>query len=386
MNYFLPAFFFQADDGIRDYKVTGVQTCALPISAAAQTTDPETPPDPTVEAQEQPADPEAGSAQTDDAVQTAAGADQATTETETIVVPGLRRSLRSAQNIKRNSEQIVDAIVAEDIGKLPDVAVSDTAARIPGVQVERGGGEAGNVLLRGLDESYYTTTYNGREIFTAETRSVALQDFPAGAISAVEAFKTSTANLVEPGLAGLINVRSRRPFDFNGLEIAGSVWANYPQQSRDLKPNFQFLASNRWEVGEGDIGALINFSYTRLHYQDSIRRHAFFIANLAGGRSPDWPEIHYAEADRWRPSINGALQWRPSPDLELYAEGLWQGYREENTDRMWQVPLWGGDAYSNIVIEDGNVISGTVTNPGRCGGGVDCNETYQTQGFQGATK
>ncbi len=353
----------------------------LAFPAAAQVTGPATPPDPTVEAQEQPADPEAGSAQTDDAVQTAAGADQTAAEGDTIVVTGLRRSLQSSQNIKRNSEQIVDAIVAEDIGKLPDITVSDTAARIPGVQVERSGGEASRVLLRGLDRSYYTTTYNGREIFTAETRSVALQDFPAGAISAVEAFKTSTANLVEPGLAGLINVRSRRPFDFSGFEIAGSVWGNYPKQSRDFKPNAQLLLTNRWDVGESEIGALINFSYTRLHYQDSVRRHAFFIADLAGGRSPDWPEIQYFEADRWRPSINGALQWRPNADLELYAEGLWQGYREESTDRMWQQPLWGGSAYSNIVIEDGQVISGTVTNPASC-----CNDTYQTQGFQGATK
>ena len=68
-----------------------------------------------------------------------------------IIVTGLRRSLQSAQNIKRNSTQIIDAVVAEDIGKLPDITVSDTAARIPGVQVERNGGEASRVLLRGLD-------------------------------------------------------------------------------------------------------------------------------------------------------------------------------------------------------------------------------------------
>lgn len=354
------------------WSTSAMAVALIATPAAAQTTDPATPVDPTVEAQEQPADPEAGVAQTDDAA----------VEGDTIVVTGLRRSLRSAQNIKRNSEQIVDAIVAEDIGKLPDITVSDTAARIPGVQVERQGGEASRVLLRGLDRSYYTTTYNGREIFTAETRSVALQDFPAGAISAVEAFKTSTANLVEPGLAGLINVRSRRPFDFSGLEIAGSVWANYPKQSRDLKPNAQFLVSNRWEAGEGDVGALINFSYTRLHYQDSIRRHGFFIANLAGGRSPDWPEIQYAEGDRWRPSVNGALQWRPNADLELYAEGLWQGYREEVTDRLWSQPLWGGASYSNIVFEEGTdqIISGTVTGPRSCCGGSSAD------GFQGATK
>jgi TonB-dependent receptor len=309
-------------------------------------------------------------------------ADAGTTEEDTIVVTGLRQSLRSAQNIRRNSDQIVDAVVAEDIGKLPDVAVSDTAARIPGIQVERSGGEASRVLLRGLDRTFYTTTYNGREIFTAETRSVALQDFPAGGISAIEAFKTSTANLVEPGLAGLINVRSRRPFDFDGFELAGSVWGVYPNQSRDIEPNAQLLLSNRWDVGGGEIGALINFSYTRLHYRDSIRRHGFFIADLAGGRSPDWPEIRYNEAERWRPSINGAIQWRPSPNVELYVEGLWQGFRERSSDRMWAQPLWGGASYENIVFQPGSnrIISGTVNTPTACCGG---NHTW---GFQGATR
>ena len=299
----------------------------------------------------------------------------------TIVVTGIRKSLQSAQSLKKNSTQIVDAVVAEDIGKLPDTTVSDTAARIPGIQVERNGGEASRVLLRGLDRTAYTTTYNGREIFTAETRSVSLQDFPAGAISAVEAYKTSSANLVEPGLAGLINVRSRRPFDFKGFEIAGSVWGAYPNQSRDFQPNAQLLLTDRWHVGGGEIGALINFSYTRFHYKDSVRRHGFFIADLAGGRSPDWPEIHYNEGDRWRPSINGALQWRPSPGVELYAEGLWQGYRENVSDRMWAQPLWncGQAVYSNIVTRPGTneIVSGTVTNP-------SC--PHEAWGFQGATK
>ncbi|HKX91027.1 MAG TPA: TonB-dependent receptor [Sphingomicrobium sp.] len=351
---------------------TLVSIAALATPASAQ--DQPVPPDPTATAQESPADPP----QSPDAPQAPAAS---LSDENTIVVTGLRRSLQSARNVKRNSTQIVDAVVAEDIGKLPDITVSDTAARIPGIQVERNGGEASRVLLRGLDRTFYTTTYNGREIFTAETRSVALQDFPAGAISAVEAFKTSTANLVEPGLAGLINVRSRRPFDFRGFEVAGSVWGNYTNQSEDFKPNAQLLLTDRWRMGDGEMGALINFSYTRLHYQDSVRRHGFFVANLAGGRSPDYPELRYFEGDRWRPSVNGALQWRPSPDVELYAEGLWQGYREELTDRLWQQPLWGGASYSNIVIDDqGRVVSGTVTGAGSCCGG------FQTIGFQGATK
>lgn len=342
--------------------LTAMFAAASPAAAQDQ---PPAQPNPAATAQQGPAQP----------VQNA----DAPADENAIVVTGLRRSLQSARNIKRNSDQIVDAVVAEDIGKLPDITVSDTAARIPGVQVERGGGEANRVLLRGLDNTYYTTTYNGREIFTAETRSVALQDFPAGAIAAVEAFKTSTSNLVEPGIAGLMNVRSRRPFDFQGLEVSGSVWALHPNQSRDTSLNGNLLLSDRWQAGNGEFGALINVSYTRLHYQDSIRRHGFFIANLDGGRSPDWPEIHYNEGDRWRPSVNGALQYR-NGDLDLYFEGLWQGYRERVTDRMFAQPLWncGQAVYSDIVFRPGTneIVSGTVQNPG-CPGAA--------WGFQGAT-
>lgn len=196
------------------WSTSAVAAIVASSSAAAQT------------AQQSPAEP----AQNADAPQSPATT-AGSTDDNAIVVTGMRRSLQSARNVKRNSDQIVDAIVAADIGKLPDIAVSDTAARIPGVQVTRERGEADRVLVRGLDRTYYTTTYNGREIFTAETRSVALQDFPSGAIAAVEAFKTSTANLIEPGIAGLVNVRSRRPFDFKGFELDGSFWELHPRQA-----------------------------------------------------------------------------------------------------------------------------------------------------------
>jgi TonB-dependent receptor len=347
---------------------------ASPAAAAAQ--DQPLPTNPAATAQQNPAEP----TQNADAPQSPA----ATNGTDTgnaIVVTGLRRSLQSARNIKRNSDQIVDAVVAEDIGKLPDITVSDTAARIPGVEVERAGGEANRVLVRGLDNRYYTTTYNSRELFTAETRSVALQDFPAGAVAAIEVFKTSTANLVEPGIAGLVNVRSRRPFDFKGSEISGSVWGIHPNQSRDNSINGNLLLSDRWGMGDGEVGALVNFSYTRLHYKDSIRRNGFFIADLAGGRSPDYPEIHYNEGNRWRPSINGALQYR-NGNIELYAEGLWQGYRERQLDSMWAQPLWGGGSYSNLTFRPGTneIVSGTVNRPGAC-----CGVGGEAWGFKGST-
>jgi iron complex outermembrane recepter protein len=339
---------------------TSAAVLAFGASPALAQDDPNTPPDDTVEAQESPNDPDAGSPQTDDAV--------ASEEGETIVVTGLRRSLRSAQNIKRNSDQIVDAIVAEDIGKLPDVTVAETAARIPGIQVDRARGEAaGQVLLRGLPD--LTTTYNGREIFTAETRSVALGDFPAGGIAAIEAFKSTTANLIEGGIAGLINVRSRRPFDFQDREVSGSFRYTYAKQSGKWDPNGNLLFSDRWDAGDGEMGALLNVSYTQLRYLDSARWNGGVIGNFTTTTgqnfvAPDAVGIFYGSGDRRRPSINGAFQWRPSPGLEFYVDGLWQGYRDRVADRQMDVRLWGGAQFSNLVLRNGNEAQSVRVQPG----------------------
>ena len=293
------------------------------------------------------------------------GSDDAVAE---ITVTGFRESLESAQSIKRQSVQVVDSVVAEDIGKLPDLSVAETSARIPGIQVIRQAGEASRVLVRGLPD--FTTTYNGREIFTAETRVVALQDFPSSNIASLEVFKTSTADLVEPGLAGLVNVRSRRPFDFEGFQLSGSAWGLYTKQGNDFTPNFNLLVTDRWETGIGEIGALLNFSMTEMQYLDSEPSNTDFIADptIDGQvtRFPDIQRLFYRSGNRRRPSANAAIQWQATPELEIYAEGLYQGFRNEIDDRLLEVPLYGGAGYSNLVYRDGTSLldSGTVTNPG----------------------
>lgn len=302
-----------------------------------------------------------------------AGGDAATAATQDdVVVTGFRRSLQSAQAIKRDSDQIVDAIVAEDIGKLPDNNASEALARITGVQVNRSSDEAGGVQVRGLPN--VTTTYNGREVFTAELRNVALQDFPAGALAGIEVYKSTTADLIEGGIAGLINVRSRRPFDFDGFQIAGAVRATYGDQAQKIDPNVNVLVTDRWETGVGDIGALVNFSYTQLHYLTSSRYINGNIVAPGAGQAvagprdfvlPESAGVYYDRGKRWRPSINGALQWRPAHNLELYLEGLWQAARTNvENDFVGTDLLNGNPALSNIVRDPdapGQLASVTVT-------------------------
>jgi TonB-dependent receptor len=338
---------------------------AAPAAAQSQ---PATPPDAGVEAQATPADPEDGSAQTDDAVQGADGSDQAA-DGEEIVVTGLRRSLQSAQNIRRNSEQIVDAIVAEDIGKLPDVTASAALARIPGVQANRAAGEAAEVRIRGLPD--ISTTYNGREIFTRDERFVAIQDFPAGSVAALEVFKSGTANQVEGGLGGQVNVRSRRPFDFTGFELSGQVNAVKFEQSGKWDWNGNILASNRWDVGDGgEFGILVNVALTNTDFLDSTRENDLFVSPrpAQAGRpafiAPNGSGLFYGKGDRARPSGNAAIQYKPNDKLQFYVDGLYQGYRGHDSNFWMFVPLFDNSTLTDVVFDnEGLPISARVNSP-----------------------
>jgi TonB-dependent receptor len=326
---------------------------AVASPALAQDATAATPPDPNVKAQTSPAKPD-GSPQTDDAVQTASGQDAQNAPGQAIVVTGLRRSLQSAQNIKRNSDQIVDAIVAEDIGKLPDVTASASLARITGVQVTRAAAEAANVQIRGIPD--IITTYNSREIFTANDRFVAIQDFPAGSVAALEVFKAGTADLIEPGLGGEVNVRGRRPFDFGGLEVSGQLNAVRYTQRDKWNWNGNLLVSNRWAVGDGgEVGALVNIARTGIDFLDSTREQSHFMRTSNGVTFPDAAALYYGSGHRWRPSANFAFEYRPSPGARIYLDGLYQGYRGHDSNLYMLIPEWN-TTISNIVTDSNGLV------------------------------
>ncbi|WP_404337102.1 TonB-dependent receptor plug domain-containing protein [Sphingomonas sp. MMS12-HWE2-04] len=314
-------------------------------------------------------------------------------EDEAIVVTGLRRSLESAQAIKKNSDGIVDAIVAEDIGKLPDTFASSALQRVAGVNVTRGGGESAGVTVRGLPD--LTTTYNGRQIFTAEGRYVQIQDFPAGTVAALEVYKSGLANQIEGGIAGSINVRGRKPFDFKGFELSGSLNGVLSQQSGKVVPNGNLLISDRWDTGIGEMGLLVNASYVGINFLDSTREQSMVIGTTdannaptaqAGLRFPDAQGNFLGYGARYRPSANAAFQWKPTPELEIYADGLYQGFRSKDYNRWMFVPIFGGITLSNVTTIPGTnqvasaTVSGAVRPDGYTGSFNGKTDTYQAGG------
>src|SRR5688572_8763547 len=193
-------------------------------------------------------------------------------ELEEVLVTGVRESLVQGLENKRAATQVVESIVAEDIGKLPDNNVVEALQRIAGIQItDRGGGEANAIVIRGLND--VQTTWNGRNVFTASPppasgRQLALQDIPANLVSKIDVYKTRAADQLETGLAGQIDVSTRRPFDFPGFEMSLNARATSQEQREDIDPNVSLLLSNNWETSAGKFGVLGNVSYLRTRFRD----------------------------------------------------------------------------------------------------------------------
>lgn len=322
----------------------------------------------------------------------AAPAEDPTVVTDDIVVTGYRQSLETAQAIKKNSDQIVDSIVAEDIGKLPDSTGAETLARVTGVSVERGTGEAAAIRVRGLPD--LTTTYNGRELFTAEGRSVALQDFPSGTISRFDVYKTGAANLIEPGIAGEIDVRSRKPFDFKDFRIAGGITGLHWQNSQRFGIDANLLVSKRWTSGIGEIGVLLEGSYTDNKFTDDHRTNNNAIqtrpanaATFPGAQYPALLTIQPDVSNRFRPSVGAAVQWRPSSDLEIYSDFLFQGFRGRGFGYGLQIQAGTGATLSNVTYCDGSTtqICKMTATGGNATSAYQAGQFSQTDTYQAGT-
>lgn len=199
--------------------------------------------------------------------ETAAGPNDA------IIVTGIRQSLRNAQNIKRNSDTIVDAITAQDIGALPDRSVTEALQRVPGVSINRFAApsdpdhfsvEGSGVIIRGL--TFTRSEFNGRDTFSTGVygQSINFQDVPAELLGSVEVYKESTADMIEGGLSGTVNMNLRLPFDNKGFHLGYDIEASYGDLSREWTPVGSLLVSNTWDTGIGRIGLLGAVSYSEL--------------------------------------------------------------------------------------------------------------------------
>ncbi|WP_447728113.1 TonB-dependent receptor [Sphingomonas koreensis] len=250
----------------------------------------------------------------------AAPADSAEPE---IIISGIRGSLTSAQALKRNADQVVDSIVAEDIGKLPDVNVTEALQRVSGIQVGRDRGEGAGITIRGL--SQVASTFNGRS--GGSGRGVDLENIPAELIARVDVYKTPSADLVEGGIGGLINVVTRKPLDKSGFTLSGSARGRYSDLPDKVDPMFSALVSNSWNVGDGEFGILVAGSFQQRAFESHVVNVGAPVgqpgigAGVASLSEQYQPVIN---ADRRRIGIDAVIQYKPNPNLEFYLQGTYQ--------------------------------------------------------------
>lgn len=203
-------------------------------------------------------------------VDPAPGATGTSTDTaEVVVVTGFRSSLSRSISIKRNETSIVEAINAEDIGDFPDLNLAEAMQRIPGVQIDRDGGEGRSINVRGLSSDFVRVQINGMEALATtggrdgranRNRQFDFNVFAAEMFSSVRVVKSQEAGVDEGSLGATVQLRTARPFDYDGFTFAVGGQASYNDLAQQTDPRATFLVSNRFM--DGTLGVLVSGAYS----------------------------------------------------------------------------------------------------------------------------
>ncbi|MGN6621441.1 MAG: TonB-dependent receptor plug domain-containing protein, partial [Sphingomonas sp.] len=194
------------------------------------------------------------------------------TASSDIIVTGVRTALENAQAIKKNAATFVDSVTATDIGAFPDKSAAEALQRVPGISVNRlqaaddsthPSGEPTQVLIRGL--TFVRTEFNGRDSFSADSaRGLNFNDISPELLVGIDAYKNETADMIEGGIAGTVNLRTRLPFDQKGLVVTGNVKADYGDSAKRWTPEFSGLISDTWDTGIGRFGLLADYAWSHV--------------------------------------------------------------------------------------------------------------------------
>ena len=349
----------------------------------------------------------------DTAGQTAGQTTSKSDDNLTIVVTGQRKALETAEQRKKKTDQIVDSITAVDIGALPDRSVTEALQRVPGVtigrtdeprDIDRLNVEGSGVMIRGL--TWVRSEINGRDSFGAKNgRSLGWEDVTPELAAGVDVYKNPSAEIVEGGLGGTINLRTWMPFDVKGDKLAFSADETYGDLRKKWSPSASVLVSKRFDTKVGEMGLLLDVAHSDLYSRlnalevDPYDAHSDnTVTSYDGGATtttysnalpgqaagstvmvPVGVEYRLEDRDKTRDGLYGAFQWKPNDDTEFYATYFQTKSRLISQDHFLQTsaccsatnnqsfmgqPATGTDFTFD---DDGNFTSGSIVDGG--GGG-----------------
>jgi len=302
-----------------------------------------------------------------------------------LVVTGMRESLEKAIEIKRASDNHVEAISADDIGKLPDKNVADALQRIPGVNTtsaasgEGGFDENDRVSVRGTSPSLTQVTIDGHSVSTGDWfildqfstvgRSVSFTLLPSEIVSTTLVYKTQDATILEGGVSGAIDIVTRRPLDFSApITFQASAQGAYNSLTKSTKPQVSGLVS--WHNADSTFGVLLQgFSEERsvrrygqetLGYTQITSAMATGAANpsLVGVWAPTLIGSSLFEQQRKRQGGDLALQWRPNDRAEFRLSGFYSKLNATNHNDNYM--FWGSNELNNNAPTSFTVANNTL--------------------------
>ena len=219
------------------------------------------------------------------------------TQVEEVIVTGIRGSIESSIASKRENSSIVEVVTAEDIGKLPDVSIAESLARLPGLTAQRLDGRGQVISIRGLAPDFTTALLNGREQVSAgDNRGVEFDQYPSELLGSVLVYKTPDAALIGQGLAGTADLRTIRPLEYGRQAIALNAryeWNDYGALNSGTEDTGQrFSVSYIDQFMDDTLGVVLGYAHMSTPYQ-AERFNAWGYPNsgpggelLIGGAKP----------------------------------------------------------------------------------------------------
>lgn len=306
------------------------------------------------------------------AAQDASGSDEISAQDDTgasdnvIIVSGIRQSLASALDEKRQTDNIIEVIQAEDIGKLPDQNLAEVLENITGVQITRDAGVGTGVQIRGTSAN--RVEINGVSTVGSGTgrSGISFEDLPAALIAAVEVTKVPEAKTIEGSVGGTVNLRTLRPLDLNEPLIAFRAQGEHSNLLDTITPRISATVGNSWDTGSGEFGIVMSASYAELDVSEFFARvdRDRTVLPGASASSEAFPflRVQFLDQDvsnQEYTTINwtGSLEWKPTDNLRLYVDATINDQeRVEQGSRVF----FSGTTSSAVVDNTNNTSFETV--------------------------
>ena len=283
-----------------------------------------------------------------------------------IVVTGFRRSLETAVAEKKNRDQIVESVSAEDIGKLPDASIAESIARLPGLAAQRVAGRAQSVSIRGLSPDFSSTLLNGREqTSTSDNRSVEYDQYPSEVINQVLIYKTSMASIVGQGLSGTVDLRTIRPLEYGKRVVSVGGRGTYTDLKKfnpdSTRYGYRATATYVDQFANDTIGVALSASYIDEPYQIQEFNAWGYSNGGPNGAALIGGEKSFATSTKLkRFGTTGTLEFRPVPEFTSTFDGFYSHFKDEQIKRGVELPL--GFGVGDFFGTTYNPASSTVVN------------------------